>query len=82
MFFYYLILITFIFYLFQQFLIQGKIEAQGTFTELSNSKMDFTKLLAAADETTEKTAEKPSEEHIIDPRRTSVLSIANVSIVK
>ncbi|CAG9768357.1 unnamed protein product [Ceutorhynchus assimilis] len=32
---------------------EGKIEAQGTFEELSNSKLDFTKLLAAADESQE-----------------------------
>ncbi|XP_023310959.1 multidrug resistance-associated protein 4 [Anoplophora glabripennis] len=62
---------------------EGKIEAQGTFDELSNSKMDFTKLLAVADETTEKTVEKHLDEHIIgliDPRRTSVLSIANSTL--
>ncbi|RZB39027.1 multidrug resistance-associated protein [Asbolus verrucosus] len=33
---------------------EGKIEAQGTFEELTYINLDFTKLLVAADETTEK----------------------------
>lgn len=33
--------------------LQGRIEAQGTFDELSRANTDFTKMLIAADETIE-----------------------------
>ncbi|KAI2474051.1 ATP binding cassette (ABC) transporter subfamily C member [Diabrotica virgifera virgifera] len=66
----------------------GKIEAQGTFEELMDSKMDFTKLLVAADET----GEKHDKQEDADPepvdftrkfsstRRFSVLSDASGEI--
>ncbi|XP_017778100.1 PREDICTED: multidrug resistance-associated protein 4 [Nicrophorus vespilloides] len=43
---------------------EGKIEAQGTFEELSKSDFSFTKMMVAADETSEKKqqeAEKPKQ---------------------
>lgn len=48
---------------------QGKVEAQGTFSELTQSKLDFTKMLVAADET-----QQEEEELEISARRDSVVS--------
>ncbi|KAJ8933696.1 hypothetical protein NQ314_013862 [Rhamnusium bicolor] len=61
---------------------EGKIEAQGTFAELSNSKLDFTKMLAASDESHEKIDKNEAElgHQVIDQRRTSVLSVAYSTI--
>ncbi|XP_066138463.1 ATP-binding cassette sub-family C member 4-like isoform X2 [Euwallacea fornicatus] len=63
---------------------EGRIECVGTFDELSNSSLDFTKLLATADETEEdKEEEKQEADHsAIDvarislKRRTSIISKA------
>ncbi|CAH1105115.1 unnamed protein product [Psylliodes chrysocephalus] len=54
---------------------KGTIEAQGTFEQLSNSKLDFTKLLAAADETHEKQEQESGFSEFmltISSRRTSI----------
>ncbi|CAH1105114.1 unnamed protein product [Psylliodes chrysocephalus] len=57
---------------------KGTIEAQGTFEQLSNSKLDFTKLLVAADETHEKQEQEPGLSEFmltISSRRTSSISL-------
>ncbi|CAG9767681.1 unnamed protein product [Ceutorhynchus assimilis] len=47
---------------------EGRIEAMGTFRELSNSQLDFTKMLASADETIE---EKEHEQLVASLRKVS-----------
>ncbi|KAJ8933698.1 hypothetical protein NQ314_013864 [Rhamnusium bicolor] len=58
---------------------EGKIEAQGTFSELSNSNLNFTKMLVAADESSENPIKKEVKLDPIptSPRRISVLSITS-----
>ncbi|KAH1014057.1 hypothetical protein HUJ04_002952 [Dendroctonus ponderosae] len=59
---------------------EGRIEAKGTFDELSNSNVDFTKLLAAADESNEEKENEPhhaiEEAKIILNRKLSTFSNA------
>ncbi|ERL84840.1 hypothetical protein D910_02264 [Dendroctonus ponderosae] len=61
-------------------MLQGRIEAKGTFDELSNSNVDFTKLLAAADESNEEKENEPhhaiEEAKIILNRKLSTFSNA------
>ncbi|KAJ8951068.1 hypothetical protein NQ318_003766, partial [Aromia moschata] len=64
---------------------EGSIEAQGTFDELANSKLDFTKMLAAADESNDKEKvivpdNEVELEQTLNLRRTSVLSLANSTL--
>lgn len=49
---------------------KGKVEAQGTFSQLTHSKLDFTKMLVAADET----QQEEEELEISEKRRDSTMS--------
>lgn len=51
----------------------------GTFEELADSKLDFTELLASADETSEKPEEEKKE--TFSTERTRTLSLGNVSYI-
>nr|XP_023021441.1 probable multidrug resistance-associated protein lethal(2)03659 [Leptinotarsa decemlineata] len=61
----------------------GQIEAQGTFEELSNSQLDFTKLLIAADESIRNDKTDPDEEiedlvaNATNFRKESILSVTS-----
>lgn len=58
----------------------GKIEAQGTFEELSECALDFTKLLVAADETSDKQDDTVDSENSSDfPRVGSVRRLSTWS---
>ncbi|GJQ86167.1 hypothetical protein Trydic_g13444 [Trypoxylus dichotomus] len=61
----------------------GRIEAQGTFDELSRSNTDFTKMLIAADETIEKPEEKlgKGDGKTLFSRQESAVSVASASSV-
>ncbi|XP_076270121.1 ATP-binding cassette subfamily C member 4-like isoform X2 [Rhynchophorus ferrugineus] len=56
---------------------EGRIEAQGTYDELLNSSVDFTKLLAAADETQEEKEKGGDEAEEAVRRRMSTLSTSS-----
>lgn len=60
---------------------EGRVEAKGTFEELSNSNLDFTKLLAAADESREEKEHRVVDEEVKkhDIRKMSTFS-ANGSL--
>ncbi|XP_057653038.1 ATP-binding cassette sub-family C member 4-like isoform X2 [Diorhabda carinulata] len=58
---------------------KGKIEAQGTFEELSRCALDFTKLLIAADESGEKPNESADAENADLPKRGTFRRMSNWS---
>ncbi|KAK9720655.1 ABC transporter [Popillia japonica] len=60
----------------------GRIEAQGTFDELSKSTTDFSKMLIAADETIEKDELGPLVSKPSTMRQESVMSVASVTSVE
>lgn len=63
---------------------KGQIEAQGTFEELSNSKLDFTKMLSQVVQPADKNKDGESEiivtGHSITSKHGLTLSLISVSI--